>query len=818
MADSKKPGDQNTGSGSPQSASGSTGTNKRRAFLQGMAVGAVGAGAIGAGVNVVSNKAKALITPKPVEAGAPAEVGLSFKDSRPSYGVHRKPKAGSPNVVAIVLDDCGFSDLGCYGSEIKTPAVDALAKSGLQYTNFRTCSMCSPTRAAFLTGLNHHSAGMGWLADIDAGYPGYRGDLTKEAATLAEILQERGWSTFLVGKWHLNNAHTTGANGPYDNWPTQRGFDRAYWFQGHSTDFFKPSELFDGIAPVEPPEDPNYFANDDLTDRAITYVRTQKALDPDRPFYLHLAYPGPHSPLQSKPEDRDAYKGLYDQGWDVVRAARLEAQKKLGVMPDTVELPPLSFGSEAWEKLPEAHKKIMARYMEVFAGQVSNLDQNIGRLLQSLEDIGERDNTIVVLFSDNGGSGEGTPTGTPNVFAPAFGRPVPVEEAAKFYDILGEEGTFPHYPMGWASTSNTPFKTYKQYAHLGGVADPLLISWPKGIQAKGEAGQNLRHNFVHVIDLLPTLLEAMGVDRPEVYKGQKQKPIEGQSVAGTFKAADAPTRTEQYFELGGQRAYMDGNWRLVTRHERGSNFEDDVWELYDISKDPAESKDLAKDNPDVVQRLKDKWLAAAQKYDVLPMDDRNLVIRLAQDRLAKGIRSKWVFHPPVERLARDVAPIVCAFSHTIEIELERLPGKGDGVLVAQGAKYAGWVIYIQDGILHYEQSLIPYVERFQSSSALPEGKLTVKYIQKMTGRPFDGEGALYVNGSKVAAHKFKRVLFSTSYDGFTLGSDLGNQVSTRYKGPNPFQGKLGKVSIETDTSPTTPIENLRFLREMKITI
>lgn len=787
---------------------------KRRAFLSGLAAGAAGAGVVGSGAYVASTKARSLMTPKSLPPGEQAQVALSFQDSRPANTERPKAKAGSPNVVVIMLDDCGFADLGCYGSEIKTPAVDRLAAQGLRYTNFRTCSMCSPTRASFLTGLNHHSAGLGWLADIDSGYPGYRGDLTHEAATLAEVLSGAGWSTFLVGKWHVNNAHTTGANGPYDNWPTQRGFDRAYWFQGHSTDYFKPSELFEGNTPVEPPQSDDYYVTDDLTQKALTYIRTQQALDPGKPFYLHLAYPGPHSPLQVPAADRDAYKGMYDQGWDALRAARLARQKQLGVVADTVELPPLSFGSDAWDKLPEAHRKITARYMEVFAGLMTRMDANIGQLMAGLDELGLRENTIVVLLSDNGGSPEGTPTGTPNVFAPAFGRAVPVEEAAKLYDVMGEEGTFPHYPMGWAAVSNTPFKMYKQYAHLGGVADPLIVTWPKGIDARGE----LRHNFVHVVDLFPTLLEATSVERPAVYKGRPQKPIEGQSAFASFAKADAPTRTEQYFELGGHRAYMEGNWRLVARHERGKPFEDDHWELYDLSKDPNELNDVSASNPEVVARLKDKWLKAAQQYNVLPLDDRNLVIKLVQDRQEKGIRPKWVFHPPIERLARDVAPIVCGLSHTLELECERFPGKGDGVLVAQGAKYAGWVLYIDKGQLRYEQSLVPYLERIVSKTKLPDGKLTIKYVQNMTARPFDGEGALYVNGQKVAQHTFKRVLFSTSYDGFSLGADLGNQVSTAYKGPNPFQGKLGVVKIDVDNSQTNPVEIYRFMSQMGVRV
>ena len=539
---------------------------KRRHFLLGATSGAAVTALGAAGLVSVRGKVRKLRTPAPVAAGAPAEIAESFADSRPSYAGGVRAKPGSPNIVVIILDDVGFSDIGAYGSEIRTPQMDRLAGAGLRYTNFRTCAMCSPTRAALMTGLNHHSAGMGWLADLDAGYPGYRGDLTLEAATLAEVLRDTGWATMHVGKWHVNSAASNGANGPYHNWPTNRGFERAYWFQGHSTDYFRPAELIDGVAPVEPPDRPDYLVTEDLTDRAIAYVRTQKTLAPDKPFYLQIAYPTAHSPLQCRARDRDAYKGAYDAGWDVVRAARLERQRALGVVPQTTQLPPLSPGADAWNTLDATQKRVYARYMEVYAGAISSVDEQIGRFLDALDDIGERDNTLIIIFSDNGGSAEGTPTGTPNVFAAAFGRPVPVDEAAKLYDVMGQDPTFPHYPIGWTCVSNTPFRMYKQYAHLGGVADPLIVSWPKGITTTGES----RHPFVHVIDLYPTILETAGVTRPDVYRGRKLKPIEGASFAGTFADAAAVTSTEQYFELGGQRGYLDGNWRLTTRHERGT--------------------------------------------------------------------------------------------------------------------------------------------------------------------------------------------------------------------------------------------------------
>lgn len=795
-------------------ASEKKGAMNRRSFLIGAASGAAVTALGAAGVGKVREKSRKLITPAAVEEGKSAEIAESFADSRPAYATETAAPAGAPNVVVIILDDVGFADLGVYGSEIRTPGIDALAKRGLQYVNFRTCAMCSPTRAALMTGLNHHSAGMGWLADIDAGYPGYRGDMTLDAATLAEVLRDRGWSTMHVGKWHVNLSASNGPTGPYHNWPTSRGFERAYWFQGHSTDYFKPSELIDGVAPVEAEERDDYFVNDALTDRAIAYVQTQKAIAPEKPFYLQLCYPAAHSPLQARPRDRDAYRGAYDAGWDAVRAARLERQRKLGVVPATTQLPPLSPGADPWGGLDATQKRVYARYMEAYAGCISNVDANIGRFLAALDAGGWGENTLVVLFSDNGGSAEGTPTGTPNVFAPAFGRPVPVAEAAKLYDVMGEDATFPHYPIGWACCSNTPYRLYKQYAHLGGVADPLIVSWPKRIAARGE----LRDRFVHVIDLYPTILEATGVERPATYRGRRLKAVEGTSVLATFADAAAPTRTAQYFELGGQRAFLDGNWRLATRHERGTSFDADVWELYDLSTDPNELVDLAAKHPDKVRELVDKWNAAAEQYGVFPLDDRNLIVKMVQDRQRRGIRPHWELVPPIERLANQVAPVVCPLSHSITVELERPAGRGDGVLMAQGSRHAGWVLHVRDGKLVYEQSLAPWNERIESDVALPDGPVTVRYVQTMTARPFDGSGALFVGDRKVAEHTYARVLFTASYDGFSLGSDLGNRVSTLYEGPNPFQGRIVRVVIDVDTTPFSAIETMRFIDALGIRV
>jgi arylsulfatase len=782
----------------------------RRSLLIGGAAGAGVAGAAAVGARAVEKRARQFVTPKAVREGEAPEIAQSFADSRPMDLSAKRWPEGAPNIVTIILDDVGFADLGCFGSEIPTTAIDALAAAGLRYANFRTTAMCSPTRAAYLTGLNHHSAGMGWLADIDSGYPGYRGDLTHEAATVAEILGDAGWNTMMVGKWHVNSGHSTGANGPYHNWPTSRGFERAYWFQGHSTDYFHPSELFDGVAPVEPPTAPDYYVNDDLTDRAIAWISTQQALEPGRPFHLHIGYPGVHSPLQARARERDAFKGRYDVGWDAVRAARLEKQKALGIVPAGTALPPLGTGARPWAELPANEQRLYARYMEVFAAMVANLDSNIGRLLARLEALRVRENTLVLLFSDNGGSAEGTETGTPNVFAAAFGRPVPVSEAEKLVEVMGEDPTFPHYPIGWTNASCTPYRLYKQFTHLGGVADPLIMSWPKGMKAPGA----VRQQFVHPIDLAPTILEVAGLAYPQARRGVKLKPQEGRSFAATFAAPDAATRTQQYFELGGHRAWYDAPFRLVARHARGEPFDDDQWELYDLSKDPNELRDLAADMPEKVRELAARWEAAARQHQVFPLDDRQMVIRMVQDRQTRGLRPSWDIRPPIERLSREVAPICTGLPHEIIVDCVR---EGDGVLLAMGSQPAGYTLYVKDGRLWYEQSLFPWRETIDGGP-VPTGKLEIRYRQTMKSRPFDGAGALFVNGRQTATRTFERVLFATSYDGFSVGADLGNRVSPAYAAPFPFAGPIERVRIEVDTSALSPIETMRFLEAMALRV
>jgi arylsulfatase A-like enzyme len=728
-----------------------------------------------------------------------------------AHATRSGPASQPLNVIFIVLDDVGYADLGCFGSEIPTPAMDALAAGGLRYTNFRTTAMCSPTRAALLTGLNHHSADVGWLADVDSGRPGYRGTLSRNAATLAETLRANGWSTFLVGKWHLSNAEHEGSMSPTASWPGQRGFERCYWFHGHSSDYFKPANLYEGSEPADVADPDDYYTLDDFTDRAMAYIRTQKAQAPDKPFFLHLAYNGAHSPLQSRAEDRDAFGGRYEQGWDRVREARLAKQKALGVVPASTVLPPRNPDVAPWDDLPPKERRLYARYMEVYAGIVRRLDHNIGRLMRLLEEMRLSDDTLVVLLSDNGGSPEGGPQGTPNILATALGGSVPVDDALTMYEEMGGPDTLPHYPLGWAMASNTPFRHYKQQTFLGGVADPLIVRCPKRIPAEG----GLRHQFVHVIDIYPTVLELLGLEAPSAIEGRPIKPVEGASFAPTFRNPGAsPPRRSQYFELGGQRAmHLDG-WRLVDLHERGSDYKAAKWRLYGPA-DINELEDVSALFPEKVQQLEAEWAKAAARYNVLPMDDRSLVAKLFSARMRAPPRPRWEILPPIEPIAAAVSPALAGRDHTIRIDIAHRRASDDGVLLAMGSIHWGFVLYIQDGRLAYESSLRPYGWRMASKARVPAGESRVQYVQTMTERPFNGRGALYIDDVKVAETGPSRMLFGVGYDGLSIGRDAGAPVSRRYRAPFAFRGEISRVVIDIDPRPPTPDEMRRVIQLLR---
>jgi arylsulfatase len=545
-------------------------------------------------------------------------VGRVFATSEPWWPPQPTAPADAPNVVVMLADDLGFADLGCYGSEIDTPNLDALAGRGFQFTNFHVTPMCSPTRAALLTGLNSHDAGVGHVAHSDPGFPGYAMELTDHAATLAETFRDNGYATLMVGKWHLAKDSHCGANGPKHSWPLQRGFDRFYGFLDAFTNFHHPHRLVEDNHLVEVDRYPDgYYFTDDITTRAIRMVREVKGTNPSQPFFLYFAHGAVHAPLQAKQVDIDKYRDVYQAGWDRIRDARWARQRELGVVPSNAELPPRNSETlhdvKAWDDLSDRERELFARYMAVFAGMVDNLDQNFGRLRDALDEMGELDNTIIVFLSDNGGSREGETNGTSQYFRTLTHQVV--DDAGdddlaidhSRLDLLGGPQTLSHYPRGWAMVSSTPFRLYKINTHLGGHSVPCIVSWPRRFPLSAR-----RDQYGYVTDLYPTLLDLVGIERAEHRHGKALKPLAGASLVPVLHDAAAPApHTEQVMEMLGHRGYYRDGWEIVTMHLPRTPFGDDEWQLYDLRSDPTELHDLATEMPEKLAELAAAGGAAA---------------------------------------------------------------------------------------------------------------------------------------------------------------------------------------------------------------
>ncbi|WP_395649779.1 arylsulfatase [Brevundimonas sp.] len=734
-------------------------------------------------------------------AGSTAGMAGPVEASTPHGQVEAAP-AGAPNIIVVLLDDLGYSDLDCYGGEIGTPHIDAMAREGAQYTNFHTTGVCSATRVALLTGLNHHSAGMGWLADADNGTPGYRGDMTHAAPTIAEHFHARGWSTYHIGKWHVNSVKTDANLGDPANWPLQRGFDRAYWFHGHSSDYFRPAEFREGNSVIEIEARDDYYVTDDLTDRAIADIRRHQAMSPDTPFLMYLAHAAPHSPLQSRAEDMTAVRGRYDAGWDAVRRERLDRQKASGVAPSGAVLPERDANVPEWSTLPPEQQALHARYMEAYAGVVRRIDWNMGRLMKALKDLQLDENTIVAIMSDNGGSPDAGPNGSPNLLAGGAGGVTPTQAHAMI-DEIGGRDTCVAYSTGWAMASCTPFRMYKHHTFGGGVADPLIVRWPKGVKAPGE----LRRQYLHVIDLIPTLMDAAGiVPLTTTPAGARAKPIEGLSVAATLSDPAAPTvRREQYFEMEGKRAYHADGWEIVSSRQYGQPLDVDRWELFDVSTDYNQTTDVSAEHPDKLSELDRKWWAAARHYQVLPMDLRTTAERYFTSMSEGGGRSRWDIVPPMERLLAHGAPALFGRSHVIEVRLAP-GGVGDGVLVAYGNMFLGCALYVKDGRLIYEAQARPHRYAIEMSVALPKDARVIRLECRMRQRPFIGRLTLSVDDVVVGEIAERRLIFGRPYQGLEVGRNGGVPVSLAYSDAFPYQGRIEGVTVTLDTSVYSPEE------------
>lgn len=726
------------------------------------------------------------------------------------YLPYPQPPTGAPNVVLIVLDDIGFAQLGCFGSAIATPNIDRLAARGLRYNRFHVTSICSSTRAALLSGRNHHAVGMGMTMETPLGFPGYTGRIPKSAALLPRTLRDAGYSTMAVGKWHLCPRGEYSASGPMDRWPLGQGFERFYGFLGAETSQWDPPLVQDNSL-VEPSRSPNegYHLTEDLADRAIRMVLDQRQSTPDKPFFCYLATGAAHAPHQVPAQWIEPYRGLFDHGWEAERAATFGRQLGAGIVPEHTELTDRPGWVQDWQSLAADEQRLFARYMEVFAGFVTHADAQIGRFLDFLAARGDLDNTLVLVLSDNGASAEGSQVGTINEPHAWIGQVEGVAAALPHIDELGGHRSFNHYPWGWAWAGNTPLQLWKRYAWLGGVRTPLVVHWPGHL---GGAGQ-VRPQFCHAVDLFSTVLDAAGVSVPQVVDGVRQQPVDGASIAATFAepTADSPRRT-QYFEMHGSRGIYHDGWKATTDYisplfgERqyltGSHdLDDDHWALFNLDEDFAEARDLSGAEPRLVLALRDLWWAEAGRNQVLP--------------LWEGPQSRTGIHPgeyppPVEATyvpggggicEAQLPPMLGGFTATAFIEIQASSGApAEGVICALGDMNGGWAFYLLAGrplscLVSFGQAT-----RVAGADALAPGrhKVVVSYEPSLTG---PARFCLHVDGEIVAeAVHGKPAMFpglSTAGARMLVGRDIGLPFNEDYQPPFPFTATLHRVVLRS---------------------
>lgn len=714
-----------------------------------------------------------------------------------------KAKSSGSNVVVVLLDDLGFADFGCYGSEIRTPVIDGLANRGLRFNNFHTTAICSPSRASLLTGRNPHSVGIGTVIDYSdggSGYPGYRGEITPHAGTIAQVLGRHGYATFAAGKWHVMSGREANAAGPFHNWPLQRGFDRWFGFHNAMTDQWHP-ELYEDNRPID--ESP--YAGDHLTDQLVSYSISaiqDLRVGSERPFFLYLAPGAVHFPLQAPAEYIERYAGQYDEGWDVIRAQRFERQKAIGLIPPETNLPERNPDVAAWEDLTAHERRVFARQQEVYSGFVEHTDDQLGRLVDYLAEIGELDDTLFILTSDNGASADGGRVGAIN------GRTIlqaradelvtnPSEQSDRYLEQLGGPETYPHYPNGWAQASNTPLRWYKMQVHGGGVRDPLVVHWPRRISRGGE----IRPQFGHIVDLMPSILDALDLEAPDVLGGVSQMPIEGTSFAHTWADLDEPVSTHkhvQYFEQLGCRALWRDGWKAVVRHYEGDDFDSDAWELFNLDYDFSEAHDLAESQPERLAAMVEEWWTEAAKYGVLPLDDR----RHARKALAPLNRQPVThYRPGMSRIDRwhvpdftdrDFAIVACIGGAGPELE---------GVLLSIGSRFGGLVLYVHDRQVVFEYVYSPHRRTKVRSETVTAGDdVHVRVAFRATG-PLAGEFCLSVDGWTSAPARVDAMWPVTGLDqGLHCGRDGASPVGINYAAPFPFTGRLKELFIEVPSA------------------
>ncbi|MGW8375138.1 arylsulfatase [Streptomyces sp. ODS28] len=760
--------------------------------------------------------------------GFPGRVGRTFAESEPAWPQPRSAPPGSPNIVVVYLDDMGFGDVGPFGSEVPTPVLDRVAERGVRLTNYHTQPLCSPARAALLTGCNPHRVGYAMVANADPGFPGYGMEIADDLPTLAETLRGAGYATYAVGKWHLARDSSSHAAADRANWPLQKGFDQYYGVLEGLTNLFHPHQLVRDNSPLDIDEFPDgYYYTDDLTDQAIGMIKSLRAHDADKPFFLYLAHNAVHAPLQARPEDIARHRGRYDAGWDALREERFAAQKRAGLFPQDTELPPRNaeYGLDvpAWEDLDEEERRLYARYMEVYAAMVDNVDQNLGRLLDTLSALGELDNTIVVFSADNGGSGEGGAEGSRSYFSRFAHHPaLPGDwepDVARDPELIGGPRSLVHYPRGWAMASNTPFRLYKRHTYAGGVRVPFVLSWPAGLpRDTGRGGDDgIREQYQYVTDVAPTLLELAGVERPATLGGRPVQEQDGVSFARVLADPDAPsTHGEQYCEMTGNRSYYRDGHKIVTLHRPGDPYDDGEWALYDIRTDPTEIHDLSGERPELVAELAAAWEKAAWRNGVFPLPDTSGALA-RRGPGEEGLSRPVTLLPGTPELERYRSSRLIAFrSFTVEAELGPYRAGEEGVLVSHGDQGGGYGLYVEDGRLHFAYNAYGALHETDAGPLAPGDRLI-----RLTATAEHGlrwRFTLTVDGTERArTGPVHQLIGMAPFQGISIGIDRKSPVSWplyERHGTHPWTGTLRAVTYRPGPlGPDAPEARAEALRE-----
>lgn len=740
------------------------------------------------------------------EPGRPRYSELDVRNTTPPPRFDLKAPKDAPNVVVILIDDMGFAVSESFGGPVNMPTIDKLSQNGLRYNRFHTTALCAPTRMALLTGYNHHSNNMGVITELASTYPGYTAVRPQTITPMAEVLRQNGYNTAQFGKCHEVPPWEISNNGPQDRWPTRSGFEKFYGFLGGETNQWAPL-IYDGVTLIETPNYPGYHFTTDMTNQAVSWVRQQQSLQPDKPFFIYYAPGATHAPHHAPKEYINKYKGKFDGGWDQLREEIIARQKRMGIIPENTKLAPKPKDIKDWETLSADEKKLFARQMEVYAGFAEHTDHEIGRLIQTIEDMGEMENTIIIYIAgDNGSSAEGQMNGMFSEMTYFNQVPETVPDMLKHYDEWGSESTYPHMAAGWAVATDAPFTWTKQVASdFGGTRNGMVIHWPKGIQSKGE----IRSQFGHVIDIAPTIYEISGIPAPKEVNGIVQDPIEGTSLAYTFTKATAPEQhTLQYFEMFGNRAIYHDGWYARTIHKAPweykakTSLQEDQWELYNTTEDFSLANDLAQQNPSKLTELQNLFMKEAEKYHVLPIDDRTLermsAAAMGRPTIMEG-RTSMTLSEGMRGLAVDVFIDLRNTSYSMTADVE-VGVNGNGVIVCQGGRFGGLSFYVRNGKPAFTYNFLGLESTtIMATQTLKPGKYTLVYDFKYDGDGpgKGGVGSLYVDGNKVGEGRINRTqpgIFSVD-DLADVGMDEGTQVAD-YGGSHKFNGKLHKVVIE----------------------